>query len=386
MALNETILELLVRLHEENGSDLHITVGAKPAARVYGKIKRMEDLPVLTSEDTRGLAYSMVREEQRKRFENEKELDFGYEQEGLGRFRCNFYFQRGSVAMAIRALPLKIPTMEEILLPEVVRDKIFLPRGLILVTGPTGSGKTTSLAAMINKVNETVPEHIITLEDPIEFSHSHRKCLINQREIGEDSFSFGEAMRRVLREDPDIIMVGEMRDLETMSASITAAETGHLVFGTIHTINAPMSIERIIDVFPAEQQPMIRAQLANALEVVMSQTLLQRSDRPGRLAAFEVMLGVPAVRNLVRENKIYQIHSTMMTHGRIGMQTMDQCLRDYYIAGLITLDTALEKCHSPKEFRNLVSAREKEMEEGSDDRGSGSDTPEKGSSMGFVPQ
>ena len=285
MVIKETILELLVRLHEENGSDLHITVGAKPAVRAYGAIKFLEELPVLTSEDTRQLAYSMIREEQRKRFENEKELDFGYEQEGLGRFRCNFYFQRGGVAMAIRALPLKIPFMDEILLPEIMKSKIYLPRGLILITGPTGSGKTTTLAAMLNQINITESKHVVTLEDPIEFSHKHKTSIINQREIGVDSFSFAESMRRVLRQDPDIILVGELRDLETMSSAITAAETGHLVFSTIHTINAPMSIDRIIDVFPAEQQQMIRAQLANALELVLPDAFApQRPPRPaGRL-------------------------------------------------------------------------------------------------------
>tara|TARA_B100000530_G_C15920669_1_gene473036 strand:- start:528 stop:1676 length:1149 start_codon:yes stop_codon:yes gene_type:complete len=382
MAIKETILELLVRLHEENGSDLHVSVGAKPSCRVFGEIKQFDDFPVLTSEDTRTLAYSMIREEQRKKFENEKELDFGYEQEGLGRFRCNFFFQRESVAFAIRALPLRIPTMEEILLPEIIKKKIFEPRGLVLVTGPTGSGKTTSLAAMLNHINEVTHKHVVTLEDPIEFSHQHKNSIVNQREIGVDSFSFAESMKRVLRQDPDIILVGEMRDLETIAAAITAAETGHLVFATIHTINAPMSIDRIIDVFPAEQQEMVRAQLANCIQVIMSQTLLKRSDRPGRLAAFEMMVGIPAVRNLIREGKIYQIPSTMMTHKKEGMQTMDQCLRDYYFANLITLETAMSRCHNPKELRNLIAAKEAELQEASGEESDSDNEP----TAEFIPQ
>ena len=218
---------------------------------------------------------------------------------------------------------------------------------------------------MLNHINDVTHKHVVTLEDPIEFSHQHKSSIVNQREIGVDSFSFAESMKRVLRQDPDIILVGEMRDLETIAAAITAAETGHLVFATIHTINAPMSIDRIIDVFPAEQQEMVRAQLANCIQVIMSQTLLKRSDRPGRLAAFEMMVGIPAVRNLIREGKIYQIPSTMMTHKKEGMQTMDQCLRDYYFANLITLETAMSRCHNAKELRNLIAAKEAELSEAS---------------------
>jgi len=246
--------------------------------------------------------------------------------------------------------------MEELLLPPIMKEKIMLPRGLILVTGPTGSGKTTSLASMLNVIAQTKPLHIVTMEDPIEYVIPHGKANVNQREVGDHTFSFAEAMRRVLRQDPDVILVGEMRDLETISTAITAAETGHLVFSTLHTINAPLSIDRIIDVFPAHQQSQIRAQLANALEVVLSQQLLPTADGRGRLAAFEVMVNIPAVRNLIREQKIYQIHSTMMTHTKLGMQTMDQCLRDYYFSGRITLETAMAAAHNPKELQRLIAA------------------------------
>ncbi|MGH8104223.1 MAG: type IV pilus twitching motility protein PilT [bacterium] len=351
-----TILDLLVKCHEMNGTDLHLTPNLPPTVRTLGALTRLPDYSPLTSEDTRALAYSMIREERRKRFENEKELDFSYEQEGLGRFRCNLSMTRSGVTLAIRALPSKIPTMDEILLPAILKDKIYLPRGLILVTGPTGSGKTTSLAAMLNVVAQSRPLHMVTMEDPVEYVIPHGKANVNQREIGEHSFSFAESMRRVLRQDPDVILVGEMRDLETISTAITAAETGHLVFSTIHTINAPLSVDRIIDVFPAHQQSQVRAQLANALEVVLSQTLLPTADGKGRIAAFEVMINIPAVRNLIREQKIYQIHSTMMTHSKMGMQTMDQCLRDLYFNGKITMETAMGAAHNSKELQRLIAA------------------------------
>lgn len=351
-----TILDLLVKVHEMNGTDLHLTPGLPPTSRVLGVLIRLPDYGVLSSEDTRALAYSMIREERRKRFENEKELDFSYEQEGLGRFRCNLCMTRTGVTLAIRALPSKIPGMDELMLPPILKEKIYLPRGLILVTGPTGSGKTTSLASMLNVISQTRPLHMVTMEDPVEYVIPHGKANVNQREIGEHTFSFAEAMRRVLRQDPDVILVGEMRDLETISTAITAAETGHLVFSTIHTINAPLSIDRIIDVFPAHQQSQIRAQLANALEVVLSQTLLPTADGKGRVAGFEVMINIPAVRNLIREQKIYQIHSTMMTHSKMGMQTMDQCLRDYYFAGKVTLETAMGSAHNSKELQRLIAA------------------------------
>lgn len=351
-----TVLDLLVKVHEANGTDLHLTPGLPPTIRVLGNLVRLTEYDVLNAEDTRALAYSMIREERRKRFENERELDFSYEQEGLGRFRCNLSLTRTGVTLAIRALPSRIPTMDELLLPPIMKEKIMLPRGLILVTGPTGSGKTTSLAAMLNVISQTKPLHVVTMEDPIEYVIPHGKANVNQREVGDHTFSFAEAMRRVLRQDPDVILVGEMRDLETISTAITAAETGHLVFSTLHTINAPLSIDRIIDVFPAHQQSQVRAQLANALEVVLSQQLLPTADGKGRLAAFEVMLNIPAVRNLIREQKIYQIHSTMMTHTKLGMQTMDQCLRDYYFSGRITLETAMAAAHNPKELQRLIAA------------------------------
>ncbi|MHA2620746.1 MAG: type IV pilus twitching motility protein PilT [bacterium JZ-2024 1] len=351
-----TVLDLLVQVHEMNGTDLHICPGLPPTVRVMGNLVRLTDYEPLTAEDVRNIAYSMIREERRKRFENERELDFSYEQRGLGRFRCNLSMSRDGVVLAIRALPVRIPSMEELLLPPIMKEKIFLPRGLILVTGPTGSGKTTSLAAMLNVISQNRPLHMVTMEDPIEYVIPHGKANVNQREVGEHTLSFAEAMRRVLRQDPDVILVGEMRDLETIHTAITAAETGHLVFSTLHTINAPLSIDRIIDVFPSAQQMQIRAQLANALEVVMSQQLLPRADGRGRVAAFELMLNIPAVRNLIREQKIYQIHSTMMTHSKLGMITMDQCLRDYYFQGLITLETAMQAAHNPKELQRLIAA------------------------------
>ncbi len=351
-----TILDLLVKVHEMNATDLHLTPGVPPTVRVMGELVRLTEYEPLSPEDTRQLAYSLIREERRKRFENEKELDFSYEQEGLGRFRCNLSYTRLGVTIAIRALPNRIPTMEELLLPPILKEKIYLKRGLILVTGPTGSGKTTSLAAMLNVIAQTRKVHIVTMEDPIEYVIPHGLANVDQREVGEHTHSFAEAMRRVLRQDPDVILVGEMRDLETISTAITAAETGHLVFSTLHTINAPLTIDRIIDVFPAAQQGQIRAQLANALEVVLSQQLLPRADGKGRVAAFEVMINIPAIRNLIREQKIYQIHSTMMTHSHAGMMTMDQCLRDYYFQGLITLETAMSAAHNPKELERLIAA------------------------------
>ncbi len=353
--MDYTILDLLVQLVEHGASDLHITAGVPPSLRIHGHLVRL-DYPPLTPEDTRALAYSLIREDQRKKFEIERELDFGYSQKGIGRFRCNLMWQRDSVALVMRAINERIPTMEELLIPPVMKEVIMLPRGLVLVTGPTGSGKSTSLAAMINVINETKDLHIVTLEDPIEYVHQHKKCNVNQREVGRDTLSFAEALKRVLRADPDVILVGEMRDLETISTAITAAETGHLVFATLHTNNAPLTIDRIIDVFPQGQQDQIRAQLANSLQCIMSQQLLPLADGGGRVAAFEVMLNIPAIRNLIRERKEFQIHSTMMTHTHLGMMTMDQCLRDRYLDGLITLEVAMAHANNVGNLQRLIAA------------------------------
>jgi len=350
-----TILDLLVQLVEHGASDLHLTAGVPPTLRVHGKLVRLDYKP-LTPDDVRELGFSMIREDQRKKYEMERELDFGYSQKGIGRFRCNLGFQRDSVYCTMRAISEKMPTMEELLLPSIMKEVIMLPRGLVLVTGPTGSGKTTSLAAMLNVINETKDLHIVTLEDPIEFVHQHKRCNVNQREVGRDTLTFSGALKRVLRQDPDVILVGEMRDLETIATAITAAETGHLVFATLHTNNAPLTIDRIVDVFSAEQQSQIRAQLANTLQTILSQQLLPLADGGGRVASFEVMLNIPAIRNLIREHKEFQIHSVMMTHSKMGMQTMDQNLRDRYLDRLITLEVAMAHAGNVGNLQRLISA------------------------------
>jgi twitching motility protein PilT len=372
--MDYTILDLLVQLVEHGASDLHLTAGVPPTLRVHGRLLRLDYKP-LTPEDVRSLAFSMIREDQRKKFELERELDFGYSQKGIGRFRCNLGFQRESVYMTMRAISEKIPSMEELLLPAIMKEVIMLPRGLCLVTGPTGSGKSTSLASMLNVINESKDLHIVTMEDPIEYVHQHKRCNVNQREIGSDTLSFAGALKRVLRQDPDVILVGEMRDLETISTAITAAETGHLVFATLHTNNAPLTIDRIVDVFPSEQQDQIRAQLANSLQCIMSQQLLPLAEGGGRVASFEVMLNIPAIRNLIREKKEFQIHSVMMTHSKLGMQTMDQNLRDRYIDRLITLEVAMAHAGNVGNLQRLISAAAAEGRAGSrpgSDRAGGS--------------
>jgi twitching motility protein PilT len=353
--MDYTILDLLVQLVEHGASDLHLTAGVPPTLRVHGKLMRLDYKP-LTPEDVRSLAFSMIREDQRKKYELERELDFGYSQKGIGRFRCNLGFQRESTYMVMRAISEKIPSMDDLVLPSIMKEVIMLPRGLVLVTGPTGSGKSTSLAAMLNVINETKDLHIVTMEDPIEYVHQHKRCNVNQREIGSDTLNFSGALKRVLRQDPDVILVGEMRDLETISTAITAAETGHLVFATLHTNNAPLTIDRIVDVFPSEQQDQIRAQLANSLQCIMSQQLLPLAEGGGRVASFEVMLNIPAIRNLIREKKEFQIHSVMMTHSKLGMQTMDQCLRDRYINRLITLEVAMAHAGNVGNLQRLISS------------------------------
>ncbi|MBU1023100.1 type IV pilus twitching motility protein PilT [bacterium] len=353
--MDYTIVDLLIELSERQASDLHLTANIPPTLRVHGRLVRLDYEP-LTPEDTRGLAFSIMREDQRKRLEKDKEIDFGYSQKGIGRFRVNCFWTRGNIAVAMRSIPERIPTMEELLIPEIIHEVIQEPRGLCLVTGPTGSGKTTTLASMLNVINENSDKHIITIEDPIEYMHDHKMSNVNQRELGNDTLGFNLALIRALRQDPDVILIGEMRDLETISTAITAAETGHLVFATLHTSSAPATIDRIIDVFPFGQQDQIRAQLANALQCVMCQALLPRADGGGRIAAFEVMINIPAIRNLIRERKIFQIHSTMMTHSKLGMTTLDQCLRDMYFRREITLETAMVTATSPSNLQRLIAA------------------------------
>jgi twitching motility protein PilT len=321
---------LLARAVENGASDLHVTVGAAPAARIRGSLLPLPGTAPLDAETTRTLLYRILTTEQQKRFEIDRQLDFSYGVPGLARFRVNVYQQRESVAAAFRVIPDSLKTMEELGLPEGLRALTQLARGLVVVTGPTGSGKSTTLAALIDEINRNRTDHIITIEDPIEFLHRHKRCVVNQREIGTDATSFGQALRAALRQDPDVILLGEMRDLETISTALTAAETGHLVFGTLHTQSAPSTIDRVIDVFPAEQQEQVRAQLAGALQGVVTQTLLPTADGQSRVAALEILLPDDAIRNLIRQAKVAQIYSYMQTGSRSGMQTMEQSL-----AGLV---------------------------------------------------
>ena len=332
------ILELLRIAIEAGASDVHITVASPPIMRVNGKLVRMNDVK-LTPEDTHRIIRAMLTDAQRLNFEEKGELDFSYSYPSLGRFRVNIYKQRGSASMALRIVALTIPTMEELKLPSVLKELASKQRGLILVTGPTGSGKSTTLASMLDYMNHTRNDHIITIEDPIEYLHKHDLSVINQREIGNDSHSFANALRAALRQDPDVIQVGEMRDLETISTAITAAETGHLVLSTLHTIGAAKTVDRIIDVFPPHQQQQIRVQLASVLEAVVSQQILPKVDGLGRVAAFEIMIANTAIRNLIREGKTHQMQTVIQTGSNQGMQTMDASLLDLYKKRIIDQTT-----------------------------------------------
>jgi twitching motility protein PilT len=338
--MKETINDLLALATSMNASDLHLTVGVPPKVRVFGDLKSL-DLPVLLPADVKELAYSLIPPALVAKFEEEGELDFSYSISRVGRYRVNTYHQRGSVAVTIRLIGESIPEPEELGIPEVVIELIHKKRGLVLVTGPTGSGKSTTLAALINRINMLYEYHIITLEDPCEYLHSHKKSIVNQREIGTDTLSYGKALRAALREDPDVILVGEMRDLDTISTAITAAETGHLVFSTLHTIGAASTIDRIIDVFPPYQQTQIRSQLALVLEGVISQQLIPTIGEKGRKAAFEVMLATPAIRNMIRESKTHQIASALQTNRKVGMQTMDDAIYELYANRYIDREQAL---------------------------------------------
>ncbi|HSL63571.1 MAG TPA: type IV pilus twitching motility protein PilT [Gaiellaceae bacterium] len=346
----DELLELMVGL---GASDLHVTAGTPPAIRVRGRVSRLEEFAPLDPDATRQLLYQILNTEQQKRFEVNRQLDFSHTVPGA-RFRVNVYMQRKSVGAAFRLIPETIKTLEELGLPSSLAGLAQKPRGLVLVTGPTGSGKSTTLAAMIDEVNRTRHEHILTIEDPIEFVHWHKGCIVNQREIGVDAVSFAEALRGALRQDPDVILVGEMRDLETIAIALTAAETGHLVLGTLHTQSAASTIDRIIDVFPAEQQEQVRIQIAGSLQGVITQALLPTSDGAGRIAALEVLLPDDAVRNLVRQGKVEQIYSVMQTNTTRGMQTMEQALADLVSRRVVTYETALGATSRPDQLRGLL--------------------------------
>jgi twitching motility protein PilT len=349
------LADLLLDVVARNASDLHLTAGAHPTVRVRGRLTQLEDYPRLSPSDTRELVYSILTNHQRQRLETDWQLDFAYSVPGKARFRVNAYFQRASIGAAFRLIPFEILGIEQLGLPAVVHDMTRKPRGFVLVTGPTGSGKSTTLAAMIDSINETREQHIMTIEDPIEFLHGHKRCIVNQRELGFDAQSFSAALKSALRQDPDVILVGEMRDLETIKTALTAAETGHLVFATLHTQDAPQTIDRIIDVFPAEQQVQVRTQLAVSLQGVVTQQLLPTSDGSSRIAACEVLISTPGVRNLIREGKTHQIYSVMQTGSQVGMQTMDAALASLVRAGKINMGTAEAASSTPEEFRRLVS-------------------------------
>lgn len=334
-----SLSELLEVTINQKASDLHLTVGLPPTMRLNGELIQITNNKLIPI-DTEAYAKEILGDSY-ERYLREGEADTSYSVPGLGRFRVNVFKQRGSHAIAIRVVGLKIPTLNELGFPQVMKELTEKQRGLVLVTGPTGSGKSTTLAAMINEINMTRAEHIITLEDPVEYLHKHNKCIINQREIGKDSLSFKNALRAVLREDPDVILVGEMRDVETISIAITAAETGHLVLSTLHTIGAAKTIDRIIDVFPPYQQQQIRVQLSTVIQGIISQQLLPKADGSGRVAALEIMVVTPAIQNLIREGKSHQIDSAVQTGGKYGMKTMDMALADLYKKGMISYDTAL---------------------------------------------
>jgi twitching motility protein PilT len=354
-SLEDAHIDDLLRIVVEKGaSDLHLCAGVPPVIRVDGRLIPT-NYEKATPQDTQRLMYDILTDEQIQRFESTLELDFSYSLGKIARFRVNVYRDRGAVAAAFRLIPTRIPTIRELNLPPVLEELTRLPRGLIIVTGPTGSGKSTTQAAMINQINMERSVHIVTIEDPIEYLHSHRFSIINQRELGQDTKSFHNALRAVLREDPDVILVGEMRDPETIALAITAAETGHLVLATLHTNSAATTIDRIVDVFPPGQQEQIRIQLSNSIQAVICQQLLPRAGQPGRVPAVEVMIATPAIRNLIRENKAHQITSVIQTSANVGMQTMDQSLRDLYMKGWITLEEALSRAMNPEELKKMIT-------------------------------
>ncbi len=343
------ITELLVQTKERNASDLHLVVGSPPTLRINGKLTRLE-LPVMSREDIHTMLYDILADEQKAKFEATHDLDFSLELSGVGRFRINAFLQRRGEGIVLRLIPSKIKTLDDLAMPPILKDFAMKDRGLVLVTGPTGSGKSTTLAGMVDHMNGHREEHIITIEDPIEFIHEHNKCNVNQREVGPHTMSFAAALRSALREDPDVILVGEMRDLETISQALTAAETGHLVLSTLHTNNAPQTISRVVDVFPPHQQEQIRVQLADALLGVVAQTLVPSIDEKTRVAAMEIMVATPAIRNLIRENKVHQILSAIQTGAREGMQSLDQSLKALVKTHKISNEEALKRAIEKQAF------------------------------------
>src|SRR6476660_7741175 len=345
---------LLEEMIERGASDLHITAGERPKVRVDGDITNSNVDIVLQPKDCMQLAYSVLTENQKKRFETEDELDFSFGIQNLARFRGNCFKQRGCVSMVIRQIPFNIKTFEQLALPKVIADLADKPKGLILVTGPTGSGKSTTLAAMLDKINKELKGHMITIEDPIEFIHKHQNCIVNQREVGSDTKSFSAALKYALRQDPDVVLIGEMRDLETIQAGLTIAETGHLAFATLHTNSAAEAINRIIDVFPAHQQSQVRAQLAFSLEGIVTQTLLPKLGGKGRAMAAEILVVTPAIRALIRDDKIHQIYSMMQSGKKFGMQTMNDALYQLYMSKAVSIDDCLRASHDPNELMRMI--------------------------------
>jgi twitching motility protein PilT len=348
------IIELLKLMVEKRASDLHVRVPSPPVLRVDGELLPLGHLPQTTMEDVETAFDYITTPEQRNRFHLEKELDFAYSVPGLARFRVNVMRQRGTISLAFRLVPFKVFTIDELALPQICKELILKPRGLILVTGPTGSGKSTTMAAMLNYLNENIARNVITIEDPIEYLHPNIKCLIAQRDLGDDTKSFDVALIHALRHDPDVIVVGELRDLETVQTAMRAAETGHLVMGTLHTTDAPQTVDRVIDIFPPNQQPQIRLQFSQAIIAVLSQTLLPRATSKGRIAAFEIMTGNSAVKNLVREGKTFELHSVMQLSSAEGMQTLDQALAELVKRKIVTLEEAKMKSSHPDRIKKLL--------------------------------
>jgi twitching motility protein PilT len=354
--MNFDFADLLMEVIKRRASDLHLSAGAPPTLRVRGRLVRIEGYPILSAENTREIVYSILTGDQRQRLETNWQLDFAYSIPGQARFRVNAYYQRGAIGAAFRLIPVDLTSIDALGLPQAVHEFTRKPRGFVLVTGPTGSGKSTSLAAMIDEINSTREEHIMTIEDPIEFLHAHKKCLVNQRELGSDAASFADALKAALRQDPDVILVGEMRDLETISTALTAAETGHLVFATLHTQDTAQTIDRVIDVFPPSQQGQVRMQLSVSLQGIMTQQLLPTADGSGRVVACEVLVPNAAVRNLIREGKTHQIYSVLQTGSAHGMQTMDAALAGLIRSGKVSQQLAESRSSSPEELRRLLDS------------------------------